>query len=302
MVEDRKKTILYAGSQLFAEKGYFATTVQDIAEQCNMSKASIYKLFQSKEDILLQIVSTLHEEIVQASSTLHFEDNVPPREQLVQKLVVQLREFIVRHNFFINLNQNVPMELGSQIRNVMLNFKRTMISWQKEALVQAFGTEIEPIVWDLAVAMQGMLREFVFLSHVDRKTKLDLEALAAFIVESMEAVIHQRMGKEPVVNTELATHLNLYDPEVGRKYFGESEWRKSVRELTLAVHQRSPEHIRADLLAAVERLDVERRKKVPQAFMMDALIAYLRQREELSEEVSYLQHVYFANWEEEKHG
>ncbi len=53
MGDDRKKAVLKAGGQLFAERGYFATTVQDIAEQCNMSKASIYKMFESKEDILI---------------------------------------------------------------------------------------------------------------------------------------------------------------------------------------------------------------------------------------------------------
>lgn len=305
MADDRKKLVLQAGGQLFAEKGYFATTVQDIAEQCNMSKASIYKMFSSKEDILLQIVRTLHEEIVDSSSMLHFEDDVSPYEQLVRKVEVQLQSFITKHDFFVSLNQNMPIELGSQIRQVMLDFKRMMLNWQKEALLEAFGSRIEHMVWDMSVCMQGMTREMIFLNRLERKHRVESQNIvkvARLIVDTMEAMIEKRLEQEPVIDEQVAERLNLFVPDGNGRYFGESEWRKCMRELTHAIHRNSPEHVKADLIAAVERLDAERRKRVPQAFMMEALISYLKQREELQTEVAYLQHVYSANWEDEKHG
>ncbi|WP_322904253.1 helix-turn-helix domain-containing protein [Paenibacillus campi] len=305
MGDDRKKAVLKAGGQLFAEKGYFATTVQDIAEQCNMSKASIYKMFQSKEDILLQIIRTLHEEIVGSTRSLHFDDEVIPRDQLVQKLSVQLQSFVMKYDFFVNLNQNMPLELGSQIRQVMLDFKRMMLNWQKEELLLAYGSRIEPIIWDLSVCMQSISRELLVLTRLDQKltlTEQHIQYIAEFIVDTIEGIIDKRLGRPPVIDEEAAERMKLYEPDANRRYFGESEWRKSVRELLQAVHKHSPESVRSDLLAAVERLDAERRKKAPQTFMMDALISYLKQREELQAEVAYLQQVYFANWEDEKHG
>ncbi len=305
MGDDRKKAVLKAGGQLFAEKGYFATTVQDIAEQCNMSKASIYKMFESKEDILLQIIRTLHEEIVGSTSSLHFDDDVSLRDQLMHKISIQLQSFVVKHDFFVNLNQNMPMELGSQIRQVMLDFKRMMLNWQKEELLLAYGTRIEPIVWDLSVCMQAISREMIVLTRLDRKlpiTEKHIDRVAELIVDAIEGMIEKRLGRTPVINEEAAERMKLYEPDSSRRYFGESEWRKSVRELLQAIRKHSPEAVQSDLVAAVERLDAERRKKVPQTFMMDALISYLKQREELQAEVAYLQHVYFANWEDEKHG
>lgn len=302
MIEERKKLILNAGSQLFSERGYFSTTVQDIAEQCNMSKASIYKLFESKEDILLQIVSRMHEEIILAASRLHFEDQVPPKEQFTQKLVAQFQEFVLKHEFFLALNQTMPLELSVQIRTAMLKFKRTMLNWQKEAILQAFGDEAEPIVWDLSLCMQGMVKEFMFLLRWNKEFDFELTALSEFVADSLEAMIQKRAGRVPLVTEQMALQFDLSDPEVRQKYFGESEWRKTMRELSIAIHQRSPENLRPDLIAAIERLDAERKKAVPQTFMIDALIAYLQKREELQYEVSQLQNVYSAIWEEEKHG
>lgn len=302
MVEERKRLILVAGGQLFAEKGYFSTTVQDIAEQCNMSKASIYKLFESKEDILLQIVKQMHEEILLAANRLHFEDHVLPKEQFTQKLVVQFQEFVLKHEFFLVLNQTMPLELSTQIRTAMLQFKRTMLNWQKEAILQAFGDKVEPIVWDLALCMQGIVKEFMFLLRWNNNTVFELSALSEFVVESLEAMIQKHSHSVPLVTEQMAQQFDLSVPDVRQKYFGESEWRKVMRELNLAIHQRSPEPSRSDLIAATERLNTERKKVIPQTFMMEALIAYLQKRGELQPEVAQLQHVYRATWEEKKYG
>lgn len=49
--------------RLFAEKGYEATSMREIAEQLNMTKAALYYHFDSKEDIVRAVVSTMHDKI-----------------------------------------------------------------------------------------------------------------------------------------------------------------------------------------------------------------------------------------------
>jgi AcrR family transcriptional regulator len=50
-----KETITDVAVGLFHEKGYFATSVSEIAGQCGIQKASIYHHYPSKENILFQI-------------------------------------------------------------------------------------------------------------------------------------------------------------------------------------------------------------------------------------------------------
>lgn len=55
-LNDRLYQILKAAQVLFAEKSFRYTEVADIAQSAGMSKATIYKYFTSKDQILLRIV------------------------------------------------------------------------------------------------------------------------------------------------------------------------------------------------------------------------------------------------------
>lgn len=52
---DKQEEILRAASQLFEQKGYAATSVQDIADRVGLQKASLYYYVDSKEEILFRI-------------------------------------------------------------------------------------------------------------------------------------------------------------------------------------------------------------------------------------------------------
>ena len=58
-----KDTITAAAVDLFYKKGYFATSVSEIARQCGIQKASIYYHYPSKEAILFHIQMATMEEL-----------------------------------------------------------------------------------------------------------------------------------------------------------------------------------------------------------------------------------------------
>lgn len=66
---DKKTDILLAARKLFSEKDFTSVSMQAIAEECKMSKASIYKLFQSKEDLLLELLSFNQKQTAQGLKT-----------------------------------------------------------------------------------------------------------------------------------------------------------------------------------------------------------------------------------------
>ncbi len=53
---DRKETILKVAQRLFARFGLAKTTIEDIARQARMGKASIYYYFKSKESIFREVI------------------------------------------------------------------------------------------------------------------------------------------------------------------------------------------------------------------------------------------------------
>ena len=77
-VTEARERILSASKQLFSQKGYDATRVNDIARAANVNKALIYYYFKSKEDILDCMVQSLYKNAV--SLTMDF----------IQKNIVQM--------------------------------------------------------------------------------------------------------------------------------------------------------------------------------------------------------------------
>jgi AcrR family transcriptional regulator len=70
--EARKVQILDAARELFFTRGFEGTTVEDIAEQTELSKGAIYLYFPSKEEIYVSIMhegsKILHEMLTRAAS------------------------------------------------------------------------------------------------------------------------------------------------------------------------------------------------------------------------------------------
>ncbi|XBO86551.1 helix-turn-helix domain-containing protein [Bacillus licheniformis] len=65
--------------------------MQAIAEECKMSKASIYKLFQSKEDLLLALIKFRRHEMLNKSAIINTETSLTPKERFAKKSLWRLR-------------------------------------------------------------------------------------------------------------------------------------------------------------------------------------------------------------------
>src|SRR3954452_23946200 len=61
-----RETIAHAARQLFAERGYHATTLPDIAEAADVSTRTIFAYFPSKEDILFSDFALMKDALAQA--------------------------------------------------------------------------------------------------------------------------------------------------------------------------------------------------------------------------------------------
>ena len=81
-VEGTRGRILVAGLKLFADRGFHATSIRDVAAAAGVQSASLYSHFPSKESILAELVLLGHEEHHRRIVTAMLEAGADPTAQL----------------------------------------------------------------------------------------------------------------------------------------------------------------------------------------------------------------------------
>jgi len=77
VVVERRGELLAAAERLFAQQGFQATSVRDIAENLNIKAGSLYTHIQSKDDLLWEIVSQAADRFFAAVEPIVASDLVP---------------------------------------------------------------------------------------------------------------------------------------------------------------------------------------------------------------------------------
>ncbi len=106
-----KKRVLKAAVKLFSKQGYDGTSTAQIAEESQMSQATIFKYFKSKNDLLMFIIQPIIEHIL----PIYVEDFV--KEVNVNKSSLeQMVHFIVHNRYqFLLQNKDAFIILISQV-------------------------------------------------------------------------------------------------------------------------------------------------------------------------------------------
>lgn len=110
-VIDRRKMILDAASQSFAQYGYKATTMELVAKIANVGKGTIYTFFSNKDELFEEILNLALKEMINA-----MEKGIKEGETFAQKLLRVmdlLMEFRAKHELFVKLAQE-NRDVGTQ--------------------------------------------------------------------------------------------------------------------------------------------------------------------------------------------
>jgi AcrR family transcriptional regulator len=81
-----REGILEEAARIFSEKGFHATSMQDIAEAVNLQKASLYHHFDSKQEILIALLDHALD-LINNRLELVLAQSLSPEEKLRQAMV-----------------------------------------------------------------------------------------------------------------------------------------------------------------------------------------------------------------------
>jgi AcrR family transcriptional regulator len=123
----RQQEILEAAAQVFHEKGYESTSIQDIADSVGILKGSLYYYITSKEDLLFEIIQGVHEEALK---------NLDRTAAVEGDALQMIRAFVVIHLTHNALNLVKMAVFFQDFRS--LNGERRQLIVEERDLYDAF--------------------------------------------------------------------------------------------------------------------------------------------------------------------
>jgi TetR/AcrR family fatty acid metabolism transcriptional regulator len=106
--QDKRARILDAAVKVFAERGFFSSTVAEIARAAGVADGTIYLYFKSKDDLLLRLFEEKVTDLLdEAKVALAQEPDAPSR----------LRRFIQLHFALVEKNPELASVLVVELRN-----------------------------------------------------------------------------------------------------------------------------------------------------------------------------------------
>lgn len=94
-----REKMIFEATKLFLSRGYGATSITDVVQECGVSKGAFYHHFKSKDDLFLQIIGTMFEEL---ESWMN--------KELMSK--ENFKDFLFSYFDYISFFKNMSLEMG----------------------------------------------------------------------------------------------------------------------------------------------------------------------------------------------
>lgn len=117
--DERRRQLFDVALQLFAERGFDAATMDEIAERAGVTKPLLYQHFSSKRALYLELVDTVAEELLGSIGSAT-TSAAGPREQVEDGFAAYFRMVVTHEAAFRLLYGSRPTddELGVALRRV----------------------------------------------------------------------------------------------------------------------------------------------------------------------------------------
>ncbi|MEJ2716941.1 MAG: TetR/AcrR family transcriptional regulator [Deltaproteobacteria bacterium] len=136
--EGKKEEICYRAADIFAEKGYEKTTLEDISAELKMTKGGLYHYFDGKDDILFHCLIKAHTMATDALARIVERKGLPPKEKL--KLAIREHVKVLTTRFvYAALRQQelmLPKRFRDEVREERRRFQRMFVGIVQEGIEQ----------------------------------------------------------------------------------------------------------------------------------------------------------------------
>lgn len=224
MMISTQERIMQAALKLFAQKGFEATSIRDIAQEADVNSSTLYYYMSNKEEFLLSIMKNGLEQGVRASEKI-FSSMKLPEERLAA--------LISMHVMIHGLNQLITIVTDTEFRalhgnnkELIRSLRRKYESFWREAVREGVEEGVFTGVKNPKLAAFALLEMCTGVAHwYSSEGQLTLEQIRdEFVNMALNLLGAKREGRNITVHDLNLPHPSNYELNVASLYKGSREF------------------------------------------------------------------------------
>ncbi len=177
--EKSRLRILDAAAKTFRDKGYSATRLADIAEAADTKAGSLYYHFDSKEQMLDEVLERGHRRV--AETVRRRIEDLGPAAKSGERLRVAILAHLetnLRHDDYAAANIHLPKQIPKSLRRRHIRSHRAYAAYWQDLLLEAQAAGVIRDDADVSMIRLNLFGMMNWSIEWYRPGRLDIEGLA----------------------------------------------------------------------------------------------------------------------------
>jgi hypothetical protein len=217
-MNDRKQHVIEVAHKLFIEKGFQATSIQDILETSGISKGTFYNYFSSKNELLIALFTMIYKKMDEERKELLVGQDPSDINIFIKQLELQMRTN--RANNLVSLFEEVFFSKDEDLKSFIKMGQIKMLSWVYLRFIDIFGMDKKPYLLDCTVMFTGILNHNLKYYSLTYGMKDNLFEVVKYSVDRIVTIVEEVS----------LTGAQLLKPELIEKWLSDSNGDKPLLE------------------------------------------------------------------------
>lgn len=279
-MNDRKRHVIEKAHQLFIEKGFHATSIQDILNYSGISKGTFYNYFSSKNELLMDIFrSAIKKMEIDRNALLLGQDPADP-EIFVKQIEFQM--MANRENKIIPLFEEVFFSGDKELKDFIEIGQLNNLRWLSSRLGDITDDFCQPYLLDAAIMLNGILLQNI---RFHRKANGEEASFGLVVRYSVNRILN--MIEELAISGEQLIPPEFIDKWLPFSKTEDLDWRTRVHSIISRLKKVDSEN--DEYLQKLEFVEKEiLNSKAPRKFLIDSVLLSLSASNDEFEELKAL--------------
>jgi AcrR family transcriptional regulator len=208
-MNDRKQHVIKMAHQLFIEKGFQSTSIQDILDYSGISKGTFYNYFSSKNELLIALFKTIYKKMEQERNELLIGQDPANIEIFIKQIELQMKTN--RANKLLSLFEEVFFSKDEELKDFIKSGQLRMIKWIYQRFIELFGESKKPFLLDCTIMFLGILNHNIKYNFMANDSNLNIYEIVRYSVNRIVKTVNEvSISGEQLIKPEL---INKWLPD-----------------------------------------------------------------------------------------